>query len=97
MAAQNDRRESERFAVNADTTCSFIAPLTESLGAARVKNISMQGIGLVLSKQVEPGARLVVGLSNPARTFAKIVIVRVVHVTSQLGSYLVGGEFETPL
>ena len=34
---------------------------------------------------------------DPARNFVKTVMVRVVHVTPQLGSFLVGGTLNTPL
>jgi hypothetical protein len=92
-----DRRAAERFPVNADTSCSFLAPVVEDFGSAKIRNISMDGIGLLVSRPVEPGTLLAVTLSNPARSFTKTVLVRVAHATPQLGSYLVGGTFATPL
>src|SRR5260370_24135345 len=92
-----ERRAEERFPVNADTSCTFAAPVAEDCGPVRIRNISMQGVGLHLGRRVEPGALLAVSLSNPARGFAKTVLVRVVHATPQPGGCLVGGTFTTPL
>jgi hypothetical protein len=92
-----DRRESERFPVNPDAACTFAAPVVEDLGAARLRDVSMQGIGLLTARRVQPGTLLAVSLANPAKGFARTVLVRVVHVTPQSGGWLVGGTFETPL
>jgi hypothetical protein len=57
----------------------------------------MDGIGLLVGHRVEPGALLAIGLSNAAKGFSKTLLVRVVHATPEMGGYLVGGEFVTPL
>lgn len=92
-----DQRAAERYPVNGDSTCTFLAPVVEDFGPSRIKNISMDGIGLLVSRRVEPGSLLAVTLSNPTRGFAKTMLVRVVHVTPQLAGWLVGGTFNTPL
>src|SRR5436305_11418722 len=92
-----ERRTAERFPVNAETTCSFLGPVVEDFGPGKIRNISMEGIGLLTVRRVEPGTLLAVGLSNPARGFTKNVLVRVVHATPQPGGCLVGGTFQTPL
>jgi hypothetical protein len=92
-----DRRNSERYPVNADTTCPFVSPVVEDFGPAKIQNISMDGIGLLVARRVEPGTLLAVSLSNTARGFAKTVLVRVVHATQQPMGYLVGGTFASPL
>jgi hypothetical protein len=97
MPEPKDRRVAERFPVNASTSCSFVSPVVEDFGAAKIKNISMDGIGLLVARSVEPGSLLAVSLSNPTRAFAKTLLVRVAHVTPDHGSYLVGGTFNTPL
>jgi hypothetical protein len=97
MAEPNDRRASERFPANADTSCSFAGPVAEDFGPAKVRNLSMEGIGLLMIRRVEPGTLLAVTLSNPARGFSKTVLVRVAHATAQPGGCLVGGTFQTPL
>jgi hypothetical protein len=92
-----ERRAEERFPVNADTSCTFAAQVAEDLGPVRIRNISMQGAGLILRRCVDPGAMLAVSLSNPARGFARTVLMQVVHATPQPGGCLVGGTFTAPL
>jgi hypothetical protein len=96
MGELGERRAVERFAVNTDTACAFAGPV-EELGAARIKDVSMQGIGLVISKGVAVGTVLAVTLTNASRNLVKTVLVRVAHVTSVPGGFLVGGTFLTPL
>jgi hypothetical protein len=94
----NDRRYVDRFPVTADTECQFAAPLVTDLGAVRVINISMAGIGLRVAEPVEAGAVLAVGLRNPARGFDRVHLVHVVHVTPLAGGvFLVGGTLDPPL
>ena len=98
MSEQNDRRVSERFPVNAQTACDFLSPVLEDFGAVRIKNVSTEGIGLIVSQQMERGLLLAVSLANRSKSFAKTMLVRVMHCTPQPGgTYLVGGTFETPL
>jgi PilZ domain len=97
MPDQTEKRESERMTVSATTACTFSSPVLEDFGPLRVKNISTRGIGLVASEPLDAGLMLVVKLVNPAKNFAKTLLVRVVHVTPQGGSYLVGGTLDAPL
>ncbi len=97
MTEPIDRRASERFPVNADASCSFLSPVVEDFGPAKILNLSMEGIGLLVSRPVEPGTLLSVTLENVAKHFVRTILVRVVHTTPQLGNYLVGGTFTTPL
>jgi hypothetical protein len=98
MAEGSERRGAERFPVNNDTACTFLSPVLEDFPPVRIQNISNSGIGLIVSDRLAAGMLLAVGLANPTRSFAKTVMVRVVHVTPQAGgTFLVGGSFETPL
>lgn len=97
MTDPADRRAAERMPVNADTSCSFVSPVVEDFGPAKIKNISMNGVGLLLTRKTDPGTLLALTLSNPARSFSKTVLVRIAHTTAQPGGYLVGGTFSTPL
>jgi hypothetical protein len=92
-----DRRAAERYPVNAGASCAFAHPVVEAAGPVRIRDVSMDGVGLLLARRVEVGALLAVGLANPAKGFAKTVLVRVGHVTPTAGGYLVGGSFDTPL
>ena len=97
MATPTDRRAAERFAVSGGAACSFALPVMADPGPARLKDVSMTGVGLLLARRVEVGSLLAVGLTNPAKGFARTVMVQVTHVTPVTGGFLVGGEFLTPL
>jgi hypothetical protein len=97
MADEADRRASQRMPVVAGTTCSFVAPILDDVGPAKIRDVSVDGIGLILMKRVEVGASLAVGLSHPERGFTKTLVVKVAHVTPIPGGYLVGGTFTPQL
>jgi hypothetical protein len=97
MADTTDRRAAERMPVGPGTACAFAAPVGEGIGAVRVRDASLAGVGLVTHRKVEVGATLVVTLTNPDRGFAKTVLVKVTHVTPVPGGFLVGGLFDAPL
>ena len=92
-----ERRAQDRMLVTTDTACTFVSPVLDDFGPARIQNISMDGIGLLLSSRVEPGTMLAVTLVNAARGINKTVLVRVAHTTPQPGGCLVGGTFSPPL
>jgi hypothetical protein len=97
MTDPADRRATERFPINADSSCSFVSKAVELVASVRIRDISMDGIGLIMSRPAEAGGMLAITLSNPARNFTKTVLMSVVHVTPQVGAYLVGGKFTSPL
>jgi hypothetical protein len=97
MMTATDKRGTERFAVNSGAACAFAHPVVQDPGPVRLKDVSMHGVGLFLSRRVEVGSLLAVGLTNPAKGFARTVMVQVTHVTPTNGGFLVGGTFLTPL
>ena len=97
MPDPKDRRAAERMAVSATTSCGFAGPVTEDFGPAKIRDVSMEGVGLLLMRQVAVGSLLAVTISNPNQKLSKTVLVRVVHVTAVHGGYLVGGTFNEPL
>ena len=97
MTDPGDRRATERFPINTDSSCPFVSQVVEIIASVRIKDISMEGIGLLMSRPLEAGTMLAITLSNPARSFTKVVLMRIVHVTPQVGIYLVGGKFTSPL
>jgi hypothetical protein len=97
MAGSADRRASERIPVNRATTGAFVGRVVDDLGAVKIRDVSLEGIGLVLMKSVAVGSVLVVGLSNLDKGFNKTVLVEVAHVTPIPGAFLVGGSFTDPL
>jgi PilZ domain len=97
MPGPADRRNAERFPVNAATSCPFVSPVVENFGPVKIKNISTDGIGLIASRTVPAGTMMVVTLANQAKGISKNVMIRVAHVTPELGAFLIGGSFITPL
>jgi len=96
MADSEDRRASERIPVNAGTTCTF-AGKVEDIGPVKIRDVSMQGVGLVLMKTIPIGTNIVLTLSNSGKGFAKTMMVKVAHVTPIPGGFLAGGSFQEPL
>ncbi len=97
MPDPSDRRAAERFPVTPDTRCGFVAQVGEELGPVRIQNVSTDGIGLLLTRKVEVGSTIAVGVTNAPKGFNRTLLVKVAHVTQQMGGYLVGGTFSTPL
>jgi hypothetical protein len=97
MADTIDRRAAERIAVNAGTSCAFAGPVLEDYGPGKIRDVSLDGIGLILVKQVAVGSLLVINLVNQSQKIAKTMLVRVAHVTPVHGGFLVGGMFAEPL
>ena len=101
MADSRDRRAAERMAVNTGTSCAFAGPVAEDFGPGKIRDVSLDGIGLLLTRQVAIGSLLAVVISNTNsntnQKVSKLVLVRVAHVTAAHGGYLVGGTFAEPL
>ena len=97
MADSTDRRTEERMAFARETTCPAVAPVGPDVGPARLRDVSMEGLGLVLTRPAEVGAMIAVTLANAPKGFTKTVILRVTHVTRTPGAYLIGGTFTAPL
>jgi hypothetical protein len=92
-----ERRATERFPVNSNVSCPLVAPIHEDFGPVRIKDVSTDGIGLLLGRHVEVGTLLAVSVVNQARAFQKTLTVRVIHVTPVHGLFLIGGTFDVPL
>jgi hypothetical protein len=93
MAESKDRRAAERIAVNTGTACGFVGPVAEDFGPGKIRDVSLEGVGLLLMKQIAVGSLLAVTITNPTQKLSKTVLVRVAHVTAVHGGYLVGGTF----
>jgi hypothetical protein len=97
MADPKDRRAAERMAVNAGTSCGFVGPVVEDFGTSKIRDVSMEGIGILMTRQVAVGSLLAITILNPTQKLSKTVLVRVAHVTAAHGGYLVGGTFAEQL
>ena len=73
MSGPADRRRTERFPVNATAACTFLSPVVENFGPVKIKNISTDGIGLVVMRRVEPGTLLTLTLANALAQFQQDV------------------------
>ena len=71
MADPADRRAAERYPVNSNATCPFLSPVVEDFGPVKIRDVSMQGVGLLVNRRVEPGAVLAVVLENTGADSAR--------------------------
>jgi hypothetical protein len=71
--------------------------VVEDFGQAKIRDVCLDGVGLVLHKKVEVGSLMTISLANEAKGFAKTMLVRVAHVTPVPGGFLIGGSFTAPL
>jgi hypothetical protein len=97
MPSLAEKRSADLFPVNTGTSCPFVSPVEQHFGSAALKSLSLEAVGLLLTRPVEPGVVLAVSLSNETKKFAKTVLVRIVHATPAPGGCLVRGVFVTPL
>ena len=98
MPDPKDQRASQRFPPNGNSGCDFASPVLEDFGPVRLKNLCLEGVGLIVPERLEPGLLLAVNLVNQAKGFSRTYLVRVVHSTVQPGgTYLIGGTFANPL
>jgi hypothetical protein len=90
--AAQGRRASPRYAADLEVSCR------RALGAgradawpARLRDLSVGGIGLVLARRFEVGTLLAVDLVNPGSGSPRCLLARVTHVTAHAaGEWLVG-------
>ena len=94
MAESDDRRAAERIPVIAGTACTFAGRVVDDVGAVRIRDVSLQGIGIVLMRSVPIGTVLVITLSHPGRLSRTMAAGRTLPVP---GGFLVGGSFKEPL
>jgi hypothetical protein len=70
----------------------------EAAVTGRVRNISLGGVGLVVTSHVDPGTSLVVEVARTASGKAATMTVRVVHVRAMpIRGWFLGCVFPQPL
>lgn len=90
----------ERHPCELRTSCQPIAARADKdfLWPATVRDISVNGIGLVLARRFEPGVGLVIEVPGTAEIDSESLLARVVHATSLTrGLWLHGCIFPSPL
>ncbi len=81
----DDARGWVRFPVNVTATCQEVAAERQTPWSARVLNLSSSGIGMVVSRSVEPGSLLNLELHRGSEQPGHTILACVVHVTPQEG------------
>jgi hypothetical protein len=98
-ALKGERRASVRFDANAKGTCQTLSVRHESAWEATVRNISCQGIGILLGRRFEPGAVLTIELTTSTEERQRLLLARVAHATFQAdeNKWLIGCTLLSPL
>jgi hypothetical protein len=90
----------ERHPCDLQTSCQPLASRGggDFMWGGTVRDISANGIGLLLNRRFEPGTRLVIELPSLACGTRQSVLARVVHATPlAIGFWLLGCVFSAPL
>jgi hypothetical protein len=91
----HDNRTWVRFPCNVKVMCQTVtAAALEAAWPAQVLNISANGIGLLVDREIEPGTLLSVELQAAGGQTARTILACVVHVTEQgVGHQALGCNF----
>jgi hypothetical protein len=96
--AQRERRVAVRFRCSATTPCPVTTDDQPQGLAARVRDVSVVGVGLLLSCRVVPGALLTLTPERSNGGASCALPARIVHATRRDGNdWLVGCVFTRPL
>jgi hypothetical protein len=91
-------RATVRYSSGGTTPCKTLAGWRGNTWEATIRDISQQGIGLILSRRFEPGVILVVEMPRPMEASTHLILARVVRVVEQdSGGWLVGCALVNPL
>jgi hypothetical protein len=86
-----DRRASVRHQSSAKGSCQTLSAGRESSWEAIVRNISSDGIGLLLSRRFEPGVLLAIEVTDKSEGQTRLLLARVIHATARPeGGWLTG-------
>jgi hypothetical protein len=96
---RSERRTSVRVACNLETSPHLIAALGSDFFLARVRNISPEGISLVVSRSFDPGTVLSVDLIDKRTNhFSDTLQVQVLYALEHpSGEWILGGIFNRDL
>lgn len=93
-----ERRVAPRFPINLTTSCRLMASSSDRNLNVRVRNISVTGVSLVVTRPVDPGSILKIELRSVARNVTQPLRVHVVYcIEHPCGELIVGGRFAEPL
>jgi hypothetical protein len=93
-----NRRVAVRYPGSGSTSSRLAGRSGAKSRRARIRDISLGGVALILSSRLKVGARLLIRFHNEPLEIAYDVSARVVHATSQpRGRWVVGCEFAREL
>jgi PilZ domain len=84
VALDGDRRAGVRIPSDLAATCGLAGRAREPVWPAKVRGISLAGIGLILQHRFRPGTTLMVDLRESGGAVLRTVRARVVHATAFL-------------
>ncbi len=93
-----ERRASVRYQSNLKGSCQTLSAHRETSWEATVRDISPEGIGLLLNRRFEPRAVLSIELIDSRDERPRLLLARVIHATAlPEGGWLIGCELVSPL
>jgi len=93
-----ERRASTRYPCNLATSCRLIATVPGEAVPARVRNISVGGLSLVLGHALDAGTLLSIELRSMTRNIVRTLQVRVIYsIEHPSGDWILGTHFLQPL
>ena len=93
-----ERRVSVRYESSLKGSCQTLSAHRETSWEAVIRDISSEGIGLLLVRRFEPGAVLSIELIDSRDEQPRVLLARVVHATTRPeGGWLIGCELVSPL
>jgi hypothetical protein len=97
-ALRRERRVAVRFRCSATTPCPFTILDQPGNQTARVRDVSIVGVGLLVRRRVMPGTPVTLMPERPGGGTPLALQARVVHATQRDGAdWLVGCVFTRPL
>lgn len=93
-----ERRASTRYPCNLATSCRLVASLPGDPVPARVRNISVGGMNLVMTQPFESGSLLFIELRSMTRNIVRTVQLRIIYsIEHPSGDWIAGASFVQPL
>ena len=97
-SSKSDRRKSNRQPLSPEASYVLLTDPDGKPVPGRVRDISPEGIGLLLNCQYEAGTLMSVGLTNKTGLFSRSLVLLATRIVKQPdGTYIVGGAFVTRL
>jgi hypothetical protein len=95
-AVQVERRAAVRIASSQKASCALGRESPRAWG--KVRDISVLGIGLLMDREIKPGTRVIIEISNQSGMAPTRLLARVVRCQRESGeSWVVGCQFDTSL